>query len=94
MSRRTGAALKFRDHRLRNACPSDISELRSEIAEAGLECDGIFGLEGPGWLAADLEDRLRDEPKRARLLDLLRRVEQEPPLIGLSLHWLAVGRAG
>ncbi len=67
-------------------------ELADELREAGFERVELLAIEGPGWLARDFEERWADEAKRARLLDLVRRVEREPELIGLSFHILAVGR--
>ena len=66
-------------------------ELRSELAEAGLDVRGVFGLEGPGWLANDLEARLDDPTARARLLELAERFESDPNVLALSPHLLAVG---
>jgi SAM-dependent methyltransferase len=64
-------------------------ELRREVADAGLTLEGIFGLEGPGWLVADLWD---DPRGRENVLTAARAIEQEPALIGLSAHLLAVAR--
>lgn len=67
-------------------------ELRGEVEKAGFEVDGVFGIEGPGWLAADF-DVWWDRPSRkARLLHLARRLESEPALLGLSAHLLAAAR--
>jgi sugar phosphate isomerase/epimerase len=66
-------------------------ELRAELAEAGLDVRGVFGLEGPGWLASDLAARLDDPGSRARLLDAAERFEEDPNVLGLSPHLLAVG---
>ena len=66
-------------------------ELRAELAEAGLEVRGVFGLEGPGWLANDLAALLDDPAARARLLAAAERFEEDPNVPGLSPHLLAVG---
>jgi SAM-dependent methyltransferase len=68
-------------------------ELRSELAEAGLEVRSLFGLEGPGWLANDLGALLDDPAARARLLEAAERFEEDPNVVGLSPHLLAVGIA-
>jgi hypothetical protein len=47
-------------------------------------------VEGPGWLAANFEKRWADPARRQHLLDLVRRVEREPALLGFSPHLLAV----
>lgn len=67
-------------------------EIREEISESGF-CDiEIFGVEGPGWLAKDFEEMWRDARRRERLLELVRRVECDAPLLGCSIHLLGVGR--
>lgn len=68
------------------------TELRAELEEAGLRHAATFGVEGPGWLLPDLAARWQDPARRERLLALLRRIEQEPSLLGVSAHLLAVGR--
>jgi SAM-dependent methyltransferase len=68
-------------------------ELAAEIQEAGLGLDGIFAVEGPGAFVPDFRKRWDDPRSRERLLDLVRRVESEPALLGMSPHLLAVGRA-
>ena len=67
-------------------------ELGAEVREAGLELAGLFAVEGPGALLPDFRERWDDPASRARLLDLVRRVEREPALLGVSPHLLAVGR--
>lgn len=62
-------------------------ELHTEVEEAGLTLDGVFGVEGPGWL---LGDRLKDELVRDDVLTVARAVEQEPTVIGASGHLLAI----
>jgi len=68
-------------------------ELRAEIAEAGFELVALLAVEGPGWLARDLEQHWQDTDWRRRLLGALRQVEQEPSIVGVSAHLLAVARA-
>lgn len=65
-------------------------ELGAEIERAGFRLQGVFGLEGPVWLLSDFEPRWRDEARRGRLLQVLRQVETEPSLLGVSAHLLAV----
>jgi SAM-dependent methyltransferase len=62
-------------------------ELRSEVNEAGLAVDGVFGLEGPGWL---LGERVDDELVLEDVLATARAIEQEPTVIGASGHLLAI----
>jgi len=67
-------------------------EIETEIAEAGLRFDQLIGIEGPGWVAPDLDEWLEDDEQRDRLLSVLRRLEREPSLIGASAHILAISR--
>jgi ubiquinone/menaquinone biosynthesis C-methylase UbiE len=45
-------------------------ELREEITEAGLVCEGVLGIEGPGWLMG--EEAWDDESARERILHAAR----------------------
>ena len=67
-------------------------ELEREVQAAGLQVEGLFGLEGPGWLLGDFEARWQDPGRREQLLDILRRLEREPALLGVSAHLLAVAK--
>lgn len=67
-------------------------EMTAEIAEAGFTMIELAAVEGPGWLARDFEARWGDPARREQLLALVRKVEHEPALIGLSLHMLAVAK--
>jgi ubiquinone/menaquinone biosynthesis C-methylase UbiE len=67
-------------------------ELGAEVREAGFALAGLFAVEGPGAFVPDFRRRWEDPRSRARLLDLVRRVEVEPALLGMSPHLLAVGR--
>ncbi len=67
-------------------------EMTAEIAEAGFTMIELAAVEGPGWLARDFEARWADPARREQLLALVRSVEHEPVLLGLSLHMLAVAK--
>jgi ubiquinone/menaquinone biosynthesis C-methylase UbiE len=67
-------------------------ELAAEVREAGFALDGPFAVEGPGAFVPEFARRWAEPGSRARLLDLVRRVEREPALLGASPHLLAVGR--
>ena len=67
-------------------------ELAEELREAGFEAE-LIGLEGPAALLAGFDAVWSEPASRTKLLDLLRLIEREPSLIGLSLHILAVARA-
>jgi ubiquinone/menaquinone biosynthesis C-methylase UbiE len=69
--------------------PEDFS---AEVRENGLIVDGLFGIEGPGWLLPDVNERLQDARRRADLLRVARIFESEPSLLGVSAHLLLVAR--
>jgi len=63
-------------------------ELANEVEQAGFELEGLFGVEGPGWLLVDRPDEQTEE----NILRVARAVEREPTVIGTSAHLLAIGR--
>ena len=65
-------------------------ELEAEVLEVGFDQLGLYAVQGPGLIATDLEGRMSDPAKRAQLLDLIRAVEQEPTLLGVSTHLVVV----
>ena len=69
-------------------------DLRAEARRAGLTVEGLYGVEGPGWILPDLADRWGDPERRAALLHVARLLEAEPSVLGCSAHLLAVGRKG
>lgn len=68
-------------------------ELADELESAGFGNVEVLAVEGVSWAAPDLEERVADPDKLAAMLELLRRLEAEPSLIGASPHFLAIGRA-
>jgi ubiquinone/menaquinone biosynthesis C-methylase UbiE len=67
-------------------------ELRAEVSEAGLIVEGLYGIEGPGWILPDVTARLTDAERRADLLRVARLLESEPAMLGASAHLLVVAR--
>jgi SAM-dependent methyltransferase len=67
-------------------------ELRAEVLTAGLALDGVYGLEGPGWILSDVAERMADAHRRAALLHVARMLETEPSVLGGSAHLLAVAQ--
>jgi len=67
-------------------------ELRSEFLAAGFEIEGLYGVEGPGWILPDLVERWNDPERRDILIQTARALEAEPAVLGWSAHLLAVGR--
>ena len=67
-------------------------ELRAEVVDAGFAIDGVYGIEGPGWMLPDVTERLADPSRRADLLQVARQLESEPAMLGVSAHLLVVAR--
>jgi ubiquinone/menaquinone biosynthesis C-methylase UbiE len=67
-------------------------ELEAELTEAGFRQTRVLAIEGPAWMLQDF-DRQWDNPVlREIMLEVVRRTEAEPSLLGASSHLLAVGR--
>ena len=67
-------------------------DLRRELVDAGLDAEGPFGVEGPGWILPDFVNRWNDERRREVLVSVARMLESEPAMAGASAHLLVVGR--
>jgi ubiquinone/menaquinone biosynthesis C-methylase UbiE len=67
-------------------------ELAAEVRAAGLALEGVYGLEGPGWILPDVAERMGDADRRATLLRVARMLETEPAVLGSSAHLLAVAQ--
>jgi len=65
-------------------------QLAEEASAAGLHVEGVFGVEGPGCLVTDLDERWLDAEQREAILEAARTVEAEPSLTGASHHTLVV----
>ena len=67
-------------------------ELAEEIAASGFSVLSTVGLEGPGWLFPDFEERWRDPRRREDLLRIAQALESEASIQAVSAHFLAVAR--
>jgi SAM-dependent methyltransferase len=67
-------------------------ELATEVREAGFTEVRVIAVEGPGWLLPRFAEDWAEAGRRGRLLDALRRIEEEPSMLGASAHLLAVGK--
>jgi SAM-dependent methyltransferase len=70
------------------------SELAGELASGGLRVEGVFGVEGPGWLLADLDASWQDPSTRERLLWAATTLESERHAVSVSAHLLGVATKG
>ena len=71
--------------------PEDLGE---EMESAGFDEVQVLGVEGPGWMIADFDQRWADPAQRADLMAIARALESEPSILGASAHLLGLGRKG
>lgn len=67
-------------------------ELSRDLLAAGFQVLEIVAIEGPGWLAHAFDRLWSDSTQRERLLNVVRKVEREPSILGATAHIMAVGR--
>jgi SAM-dependent methyltransferase len=67
------------------------AELHGEMAEAGLQVTDLVSVEGPAFILGDLDARMADPRHRLAVLEVSRRIERIPELIGFGPHLLATG---
>ena len=67
-------------------------DLQAELKSAGFTGVSLLAVEGPCWIVGDVDARWADPARRADLLDVARRLEAEPSIVGVSAHLLATGR--
>ncbi len=63
----------------------------SEVIEVGFQHQATLAVEGPAWLFESFENYWTDPALRLVVLDLIRKVEAEPSILGMSAHFLAIG---
>ncbi|QMS92478.1 methyltransferase domain-containing protein [Nostoc edaphicum CCNP1411] len=67
-------------------------ELKAEVEEAGLSCEKLLAIEGPGKLLQNFEEHWSEQSRRQRLLQAIRWLETEPSTLGVSAHIMAIGK--
>lgn len=67
-------------------------ELKEEIEAAGFIDVDIRGVIGPCWLIRNLEEAWVDVTKREAIMKVVRLLEKEESLMGLSTHFLSISR--
>jgi hypothetical protein len=65
--------------------------LSSEVVEAGFQHQATLAVQGPTWLFESFKKYWADPNLRDTVLDLIRKVEAEPSILGMSAHILAIG---
>ncbi|MBR8840936.1 MAG: methyltransferase domain-containing protein [Stigonema ocellatum SAG 48.90 = DSM 106950] len=67
-------------------------ELKAEVEEAGLSCEKLLAIEGPGKLLQNFEEHWSEQSRRQRLLQAIRWLETEPSTLGVSAHIMAIAQ--
>lgn len=67
-------------------------ELSGELEAAGFSCEGVYAVEGCVWFCPALQEKWDIPESRERLLQLIRMTEREDSMLGISPHFLALGR--
>lgn len=65
-------------------------ELETEVKESDFLYEKTLPVEGSLWLSPYVIDNFKDQERRERFLALMRRIENEPSLLGTTAHLLAV----
>jgi len=66
--------------------------LNSEVVGAGFQHQTTLAVQGPAWLFESFGKYWTDPDLRSVVLELIRKVEAEPSILGMSAHILAIGR--
>jgi len=69
-----------------------VEELEAELAEAGFQYEKTLAIEGPGWWLQNFDAWWNNAARRERLLNLMRKLESEPSLMGASAHIIGIAR--
>jgi ubiquinone/menaquinone biosynthesis C-methylase UbiE len=69
-----------------------VEELEAELVEAGFQHEKTLAIEGPGGWLQNFDAWWNDAGRRERLLELMRKLESEPSLIGASAHVMGIAR--
>ena len=66
--------------------------LSEELTEGGFELTGKHAIEGCLWITPELNAKWEDPDRRARLLEILHASEKDETMLGISPHFIIVGR--
>jgi 2-polyprenyl-3-methyl-5-hydroxy-6-metoxy-1,4-benzoquinol methylase len=67
-------------------------ELEDELSQAGFKDIDIRGIIGPAWLTPNIDDRWKNLEERKAILRIVRLLEKEKPIMGLSTHILSISK--
>ncbi len=66
-------------------------QLRQEVSAVGFAEVEVVSIEGPGYLVSNFDERWADDVRREALISAARLVENDPELLALGSHLMAVG---
>ena len=66
-------------------------ELKDEVLETGFRFEALLAVEGPAGITKDFSGQWQKPEVQERILSIVRHVEAEPTLWGISAHIMAVG---
>jgi len=67
-------------------------ELRNELEASGFSDIDLRGVIGPCWLIRNLDEAWADAEKREAIMKMVRLLEKEESIIGLSTHYLSISK--
>ncbi len=68
------------------------AEMKSEFRHNGFEVINDHAVEGSVWIVPTLDAKWKDSDSRKRLLDIIHAAEHEESMMGMSPHFLVIGR--
>lgn len=69
-------------------------EIKKELESAGFTDVDTRGVIGPCWLIRNLDEAWKDEHKRESIMRIVRLLEKEDSLMGLSTHFITMSKKG
>jgi ubiquinone/menaquinone biosynthesis C-methylase UbiE len=65
-------------------------ELQGEIVEAGFKSSKLIAIDGFGWLLPDFDSKWKSRDYQNLLLQIIRTIEEENSIVGISAHMMVV----
>lgn len=75
-----------------NAYFHHVDDMESELKDSGFVVSDTRAVEGSVWITPMLDEKWNDDLGRKRLLELIHLTEYERTVIGMSPHFLTMGR--
>ena len=75
-----------------NAYFHTVDEMREETQNSGFAFANQHAVEGCVWITPKLDEKWQDADSRNRLLEIIHATEHEETLMGMSPHFLVVGK--